>query len=115
MTTTETSTDIITIRGQRFAQFGKYLADVTPFDYTTPRGDLITCAPEADQDGNYNAEFPDEGRSSMVCRFVNHTRNDTHIGSGPFRWIFTAEAGNTRQQIADHTAEMLDDGILTSR
>lgn len=102
----------VVIRGQRFAQFGRLLADLTPFNFETPRGDQITCEPIADNDGNYTATIPDEGRSQLTCRYTNHTRNRVHVGGGPFRWIYADEATATNREIADRSADMLDDGSL---
>ena len=107
----EHSTDIITIRGQRFARFGRYLADLTPFSYVAPRRGEITCTPLADSEGRYTATFPDEGQSTLECEF---RRDDgrTHVGGGPFRWILWEERNLTNRDIAEHTSDMMDDGSI---
>ena len=115
MTTHEQlSTGTVTIRGQRFAQFGRYLADLTPFEYETPRGDKYTCTPIADDEGRYAAIFPDEGRSALVCRFTNHTRGRQSNGHGPFRWIYADEQNASNQEVIKRTSEMLDNGTISA-
>jgi len=99
---TKKSTVVIMVRKQRFARFGNVLADLTPFDFATPRGDKITCEPVVDDNGDYTATMPDEGRYTLECRYTNHTRGKSHIGGGPFRWIRWDERDKTNDEILEN-------------